>query len=73
MCDAPCILGTVLDSVFIQVRVRESCSDGLIYTWRINFLYHTSPPRAPAAELPEGSLSSGLRNFFFNLRVFIKG
>jgi len=29
-CDAPCILGRVLDSAFIQARVRLSCSDALI-------------------------------------------
>jgi len=46
-CDAPCILGRVLDSVFIQARVRLSCSDGLIYTRKL----HDSPPREAAAEL----------------------
>jgi len=34
-CDAPCILGRVLDSAFIQARVMLSCSDGLIYTGRV--------------------------------------
>jgi hypothetical protein len=27
-CDAPCILGRVLDSTFVQARVKLSCSDG---------------------------------------------
>ena len=35
-CDAPCILGTVLDSAFIQARVRLSYNDGLIYTGHHN-------------------------------------
>jgi len=43
-CDAPCILGRVLDSAFIQARVRLSCSDGLIYTGRHTFRCHASPP-----------------------------
>jgi len=30
-CGAPCILGRVLDSAFMQARVRLSCSDSLIY------------------------------------------
>ena len=34
---APCILGRVLDSAFIQARVRLSCSGGLIYTGRHTF------------------------------------
>ena len=50
-CDAPCILGRVLDSTFIQARVRLSCSDGLIYTGRHTFRCHASPPRAAATEL----------------------
>ena len=41
-CDAPCILGGVLDSAFMQDRVRLSCSDGLIYTGR-----HTSTSATP--------------------------
>jgi len=28
-CDTPCILGRVLDSAFMQARVRLSCSDSL--------------------------------------------
>jgi len=36
-CDAPCILGRVLDSAFIQARVRLGCSDGLRYPWRYTF------------------------------------
>ena len=43
-CDAPCILGRVLDSAFIQARVRLSCSVGLIYTGRHTFRCHASPP-----------------------------
>jgi len=31
-CDLPCILGRVLDSAFIQARVRLNYSDSLIYT-----------------------------------------
>jgi len=27
-CDAPCILGRVLDSTIMQARVKLSCSDG---------------------------------------------
>jgi len=42
-CDAPCILGRVLDSAFMQARVRLSCSDGLIYTGRHTFRCHASP------------------------------
>jgi len=49
-CDAPCILGRVLDSAFVQARVRLSCSDGLIYTGRHMFRCHASPPLAAAAE-----------------------
>jgi len=50
-CDAPCILGRVLDSAFIQARVRLSCSDGLIYTcvytliWLSNPHFHEQLPR----------------------------
>ena len=50
-CDNPCILGRVLDSAFVQVRVRLNCSDGLIYTGHHTLLCHASPPRAAAAEL----------------------
>jgi len=47
-CDAPCILGRVLDSTIMQARVKPSCSDGLIYTGRHAFRRHASPPRAGA-------------------------
>ena len=50
-CDAPCISWRVLDSAFIQARVRLSCSDCLIYTGRHTFRRHASPPRASAADL----------------------
>ena len=50
-CDAPCILGRVLDSAFIQARVSLSCSDGLIYTGRHTFQCHASPPRTVSAQL----------------------
>ena len=50
-CDAPCILGRVLDSAFMQARVRLSCSDSLIYTERHKSRRHASPPRALLTEL----------------------
>ena len=50
-CDAPCILGRVLDSAFIQARVRRSCSGVLIYKGRHTFRCHASPPRAATAQL----------------------
>jgi len=46
-CDARCMLRRVLDSAFMQARVRLSCSDGLVYTGRHTFRRHASPPRAP--------------------------
>jgi len=58
-CDAPCILGRVLDSAFIQARVRLSCSGGLINTGRQTFECHASPPRAAAAELKDRAASGG--------------
>jgi len=47
-CEAPCILGNVLDSAFVQARVKLSCSDSLIYTLLDTFRRHVSPPRAAA-------------------------
>ena len=44
----PCMLGRVLDSGFMQARVRLSCSDSLIYTGQHTFRRHASPPRAAA-------------------------
>jgi len=48
-CDAPCILGRVLDSAFIQARVMLSCSDGLIYT---SLLTSTSSCRGTLVRSP---------------------
>jgi len=36
-CDAQCRLGRVLDSAFIQARVRLNCNDCLIYRGRHTF------------------------------------
>jgi len=45
-CEAPCILGNVLDIAFMEARVRLSCSDSLIYTRLHTVRRHASPPRA---------------------------
>jgi len=47
-CDAPCILGRVLDSAFMQAGVRLSCSNSLMYTGLHTFRRHASPPLAAA-------------------------
>jgi len=44
----PCIVWGVLDSAFMQARVRLSCSNNLIYTGLHTFWRHASPPRAAA-------------------------
>ena len=47
-CEAPCILGRVLNSAFMEARVRLSFSGSLIYTRLHTVHRHTSPPRATA-------------------------
>jgi len=47
-CEDPCILRRVLDSAFMQDRVRLGCSDSLIYTGLHTFRRHASLPRAVA-------------------------
>ena len=42
------VLGRVLDSAFIQARVRLNCSNILIYTGLHMSRCHASPPRATA-------------------------
>jgi len=66
-CDAPCVLRRVLDSAFVQARVRLSCSDSLIYTGRHTFRRHASPPRAAAdgrwlnfSTVPQGRFFSNI-------------
>jgi len=71
-CDAPCLLGRVLDSAFMQARVRLTCSDSLIYTGRHTFRRHASPPLALVTELwygPPGKI------FFKNhpAKFFLRG
>ena len=44
----PCILWRVLNSGFMQARVRLSCSKSLIRTGHRTFRRHTSPPWAAA-------------------------
>jgi len=63
-CDAPCILGRVLDSAFMQARVRLSCSNSLIYTGLHTFRRHASPPRA-AADGGDRTLVRSPREDFF--------
>jgi len=43
--DDLCILGRVLDSAFMQARLRLSCSNRLIYTGHHTFRRHASPPQ----------------------------
>jgi len=47
-CDDPCIIGRVLDSAFMQDRMRMSCGNNLIYTSHHTFRRHAPPPRAGA-------------------------
>ena len=41
-CDYPCILGRVLNSAFMQAKVRLTCCNSLIYTGRHTFQRHAS-------------------------------
>jgi len=62
--EAPCILGRVLDSAFMQARVRLSYSDSLIYTGLHTFRRHASPPRAAADGVDRTLVRSPRADFF---------
>jgi len=63
-CEVPCILGGVLDSAFMQARVRLSCSDSLIYTGLHTFRRHASPPQVASDGIYRTLVRSPREEFF---------
>jgi len=72
-CEDPRMLGRVLDSAFIQARVRLSCSNSLIYkghglhTFRRDFFQKSSSQILPSCPLRESSPPPGYATCYFFL------
>jgi len=65
-CDDQRILGRVLDSGFMQARVRLGCSNSSIYTDHLMLRRHASPPRAAAVGVNWTLVRSPREDFFRN-------
>jgi len=63
-CDDPCILCRVLESAFMQARMRLRCNNRLIYTGHHMFRRHASPARAVANGVDWTLVRSSIEEFF---------